>query len=210
MAMRRAGPLLIVALLARTASAQVFTGGTRVELTAGWNFSDFAGDGFTTHRTGLVAGLGLVQPIGKTGWSFEPQVLYSMKGARTKGALGETMLKVDYVDVPLLFRYEFWPDADGHPFFSLGATPAFPIACRGDVENGSPALRGSCADNNLDPHGFDVGLTGGLGWAFRYMNHLVTFGGRYNHGLVDVFDRGPSERNTVWSVVGAIDFAWLR
>jgi len=208
--MRRAAHLLLLALFAHPASAQVFTGGTRLELTAGWNFSNFAGDGSTDHRTGLIAGLGIVQPIGKTGWAFEPQVTYSMKGAETDGPLGETTLKVDYVEVPLLFRYEFWPDADSHPFFNLGATPAFRVGCRGHFENGSPVLRGSCTDNNLDPHDFDVGLTGGLGWAFRYMNHLVTFGGRYNYGLVDVFNHGPTERNTVWSIVGTIDFAWLR
>jgi hypothetical protein len=208
--MRRAVFLLTLAFSTRPTSAQVFTSGTRVEITAGWNFSNFAGDGSTQHRTGLIAGVGIVHPIATTGWSFEPQLTYSMKGAETDGPLGETMVKVDYVEVPLLFRYEFWPDADSHPFFSLGATPAFQVGCRGHVENGSPALHGSCVDNNLDPHDFDVGLTGGGGWAFRYMNHLVTIGGRYTYGLVDVFDHGPSERNKVWSVIATVDFAWLR
>ncbi|MBV9494090.1 MAG: PorT family protein [Acidobacteria bacterium] len=196
--------------MARAASAQVFTGGTRLELAAGWNFSNFSGDGSMKHRTGLVAGVGVLHPIGNTGWSFEPQLAYSMKGAESDGAVGETTFKVDYVEVPVLFRYEFWADADSHPFFSLGATPAFQVGCRAHSESGAIALHRACSDDNLDPHGFDVGLTGGGGFAFRYLNHLVTIGGRYNYGLVDVFRRGPNERNSVWSVVSTVDFPWLR
>jgi hypothetical protein len=210
--MKRALQFVAFALCARaaiaTATAQSIHRGTRFEIVAGANFADLTMGGETDHRTGLFAGIGIVQPIA-SGWNFAPELTYSMKGAKPEDRPGGGTLEVDYIEVPLLFRYQFWPDADGGPFFILGPTPAFNVRCDGDVNAVVAQPRGSCSDHNLDTHTFDVGLMGGAGFAFHYLNHVITVGGRYNYGLIDVFDHAGSSHNRVWSVVGTLDFPWI-
>src|SRR4051812_7236088 len=120
--MRRLYQLALLAVCAHGAHAQSLTRGTRLELLGGATFPNFTGDGSTKHRTGFTGGIGLVQPLGTGGWFFEPQVAYAMKGAKFEDIDPHTTIKLDYVDVPILLRYEFWVDADSRPFINLGAT----------------------------------------------------------------------------------------
>ena len=130
------------------------------------------------------------------------------EGATLEDFEPHTTIKLDYIDVPVLLRYEFWVDADSRPFVNVGVTPSFKVGCSGHFGVVSPLISASC--NNLDPHSFDTSLTAGAGWVFQYETHVVTIGGRYDYGLTDVFDHGPTERNKIWSVVGTIDFGWGR
>jgi hypothetical protein len=206
--MRRLYQLALLAVCAHGAHAQSLTRGTRLELLGGATFPNFTGDGSTKHRTGFTGGIGLVQPLGTGGWFFEPQVAYAMKGAKFEDIDPHTTIKLDYVDVPILLRYEFWVDADSRPFINLGATPSFKVGCSGAFGILSPGVHARCDD--LDPHGFDVALTGGAGWVFQYETHVVTIGGRFDNGMTEVFEHGPTERNKVWSVIATIDFGWGR
>jgi hypothetical protein len=206
--MKRFVQFVLLALCARAMHAQSLNRGTRLEVIGGATFPNFMGDGSTKHRTGFVGGLGLVQPLGTGGWFFEPQVTYTMKGAKDEDVDPHTTIKLDYIDVPVLLRYEFWVDADSRPFINLGATPSFKAGCSGQFGFASPAVAATC--DRLDPHDFDVGLTAGLGWVFQYETHVLTIGGRYDYGTMDVFDRGPRERNKVWSAVVTLDFGWGR
>lgn len=208
--MKRMLPLVALALTTHVAIAQRGERPARLEIMAGANLAKFSGDGGTDNRTGLVAGIGLVKPLAP-GWAFEPEVTYAMKGAKSSGSFAGTTstatFKLNYIEIPLLFRYEFSGGSNVRPFINFGPAPAFKVSCDGEVKSGGTTVSGSCDDNNLDTKSFDIGLVGGAGLAFHHMRHTITVGGRFDYGLIDAFDNGDA-KNRVWSIVGTIDFPW--
>lgn len=206
--MKRILPLLALALCARAALAQRAAGmrPARLEILAGANIATLSGDGQPDSRTGLIAGIGLVKPLAPN-WAFEPEIAYSMKGATGSDNGTTGALKLNYIEIPLLFRFEFSTASDVRPFVNFGPAPAFKISCDLEAKSGGVTVSGSCDDANLDVKSFDLGLTGGAGLAFRHLRHTLTIGARYTYGLTDVSDAGDA-KNRVWSIVGTIDFPW--
>lgn len=78
---------------------------------AGVNIAKFAGDPDpdSEFNTGLAAGIFTNIPI-SSGFSFEPSLEYSQKGAEfTTFANTEIKSKISYVDLPLMAKYNFTP-----------------------------------------------------------------------------------------------------
>ena len=78
---------------------------------AGLNVAKFAGDPDpnSEFNTGFAAGVFTNIPI-SSGFSFEPSVEYSQKGAEfTTFANTEVKSKISYVDLPLMAKYNFTP-----------------------------------------------------------------------------------------------------
>jgi len=92
---------------------------TKFGVKAGVNIAKFAGDPDpnSEFNTGLAAGLFANIPL-SSGFSFEPSVEYSQKGAEFTTALNtEVKSKITYIDLPLVAKYNFTPA------FSLFAGP---------------------------------------------------------------------------------------
>ncbi|HEY4303753.1 MAG TPA: porin family protein [Gemmatimonadaceae bacterium] len=212
--MKRLLPFVALAVLANTAVAQRRGGGggdvgdrpARFEIMAGANFAKLAGDGDDSDtRTGFVGGIGFIKPLAP-GWAFQPEVAFSMKGGEGNDAGTSSTLKLDYIEVPILFRYEFAsgrPAGGGvSPFINFGGAPEFNISCSVEASSGSASVNSDCG-NGIKT--FDFGLVGGAGLAFHSMGRELTVGVRYTHGLSDIADDFHA-KNRVWSVVGTIDF----
>lgn len=78
---------------------------------AGVNFAKFAGDPDpnSEFNTGFAAGIFTNIPI-STGFSFEPSLEYSQKGAEfTTFSNTEVKSKISYIDLPLMAKYNFTP-----------------------------------------------------------------------------------------------------
>ena len=79
---------------------------------AGLNIVKFAGDPDpnSEFNTGLAAGVYTNVPL-SSGFSFEPSLEYSQKGAEFTGALNnELKTKITYLDLPIMFKYNVTPN----------------------------------------------------------------------------------------------------
>ena len=94
-------------LFAGFAQAQTPTFGIK----AGLNIAKFAGDPDpnSEFNTGLAAGVYTNVPL-SSGFSFEPSLEYSQKGAEFTTALNnELKTKITYLDLPIMFKYNVTP-----------------------------------------------------------------------------------------------------
>ena len=79
---------------------------------AGLNIAKFAGDPDpnSEFNTGLAAGVYTNVPL-SSGFSFEPSLEYSQKGAEFTTALNnELKTKITYLDLPIMFKYNVTPN----------------------------------------------------------------------------------------------------
>ena len=81
---------------------------------AGLNIAKFAGDPDpnSEFNTGLAAGIFTNVPL-SSGFSFEPSLEYSQKGAEFTSRIGsvdtEYKTKITYLDLPIMFKYNLTP-----------------------------------------------------------------------------------------------------
>jgi len=193
---------IVVLMLAMTASAQ---SQIKFGVKAGAAMATMSGDGWDDievldsvsiekkYKLGLAAGAFVEFPLGTSGVSLQPEFLYVIKGAKAEVTEeGETYtekLKNDYLEVPVLIKYNFTTAGSTSPFMFVGPVAAFNIGSEMMVED-PPAADSTLGDFDIDnAKSLDFGLTigGGLGLAMGQSGKL-TFDLRYTIGLGDVFE----------------------
>lgn len=111
--------------------------------------------------------------------SIQPEILYSRKGGEltydNAFASGATQFKLNYIEVPLLFKVNITDS------FSVHAGPYFAYLVDAQVSNNANGDAFDFEDNysNDDFNKFDVGISAGIGFDFN----SVGIGARYNYGL---------------------------
>ena len=171
-------------------SAQVTYG-----VKAGINFATVTGD-FTEEaesRTGLHVGGFVEVPISER-FSFQPELLYSMQGA--KASVSETfegiMLsqdvtrKQDYLNIPLMVKYYLIENLS----IEAGPQVGFLLSAKGEVES---SFNGESITEDIDfkdeASSIDFGFN--LGAAYQ-LDMGLFFGARYNFGLSNINDNEDS------------------
>lgn len=111
-------------------------------------------------------------------YAFQPDIVYSMQGATS----GNTDIKLDYMNVPLLVQYMF---DNG---FRIQAGPQLGFLLNAEAENNN-----SSADIKDDFKSIDVGLSLGA----SYVHPPTGFGvdARYNLGISDISE-GSNTKTT--------------
>ena len=100
--------LFLILLTAQQAKAQSFAGGALL----GFNASQVSGDNLGGYdKAGISGGFFVSKPINEKS-ELEMRITYSAKGSRDvpnfeKGKYTAYYLKLNYVEVPLLYRYKF-------------------------------------------------------------------------------------------------------
>ena len=157
--------ITIMVLLASTATAQHTNIGIKGGLNS-YNIETNNGSGFDS-MIGLHAGLlGHIHLNDQFG--LQPEVYYSMQGAKS----GNSEIKLDYINVPLLLQYMF---DNG---FRIQAGPQLGLLLNAKAENDSSV-------NIKDEFkSLDLGLSVGA----SYVHVSTGFGidARYNLGLTDI------------------------
>lgn len=156
----------------------------------------------TSRRLGLIGGV-WVRLVSSGALSFQLEALLSEKGIKFEQAFEdipvEGNLRIRYVEVPVLARFDAMPGGAPTRFYVLaGAAPAFRIG------DGQLKLEAEGLDETLDFEesgetlkSFDVGLVGAAGIEFG--RALVE--GRYTHGLLVTGDGDDAPKNRVFSVM---------
>lgn len=160
-------PLLALTLgLTSAAQAQYRGRGGNVSLgiKAGGSLTRFVGKDsqYSNHRFGFHAGVFANVGFAKL-FAFQPELLYSQKGAATD--VVDLAYRLAYLDVPLAFHL----NTDGF-FFEAGPQVGFLLTAR--QEEGNRSL-----DLKPGTNGVDFGYLAGLGYQLK---HGLGFGLRYN------------------------------
>ena len=158
--------LVIVSLTTLGASSQVNFG-----LKAGMNISTLRGDGVGKAKSLIGANVGAFVNIPvSTMFSFQPEVLYSMEGA--KEDVFDTKIMLNYVNIPLMLKYT---DASGF-FGELGPQIGF-------LTSAKSKINGNTAD--IKDLYKSVNFSLGIGAGFNFTSS-VGVGLRYNLGLSNI------------------------
>jgi hypothetical protein len=192
---------LVVLLLAVTASAE---SQIKFGIKAGAVMANMSGDGWDTVEEmisgsiekkslmGMAGGLFVEYPLGTSGVSLQPEFLYVMKGAKGETTVGDITftrkLKNDYIEVPVLVKYNFTSAGKASPFMFVGPVAAFNIASK--IQDKNPPDDPDFGDFDVEnAKSLDFGLTtgGGLGLAMGQSGKLI-FDLRYTVGLGKIYD----------------------
>lgn len=124
-------------------------------------------------------------------FSFQPELLYSMQGAKTEesemGATMESKLKLGYLNVPLMFKFY----AAESFFIEAGPQVGFLMSAKADWEMSGGGVNLSGDEDVKDEYkSIDVGLNFGLGYNFT---ENLSVGARYNLGLSNIADVEDSD-----------------
>jgi hypothetical protein len=185
---------LAIALGAGTAGAQ--DSGVEFGLKAGLNLASLSGDdvfeeGALGNRTGFSGGLFVGIPVTEN-FLIQPEVLYSQKGAHVEAAGEEAAIKLDYVEVPVLFKGRF---GSGGAKPSVFAGPAVGFKVTGKTE-----FEGEEEDVE-DLKSTDFGIVFGAGLDLAAGSGSFILDVRYTLGLttIDDTDNPDDVKNGVWS-----------
>ena len=168
--------IVLVAGVAVAANAQSTSFGVK----AGTSLTSFTGKGSEGAENkfgfngGLIANFGLSDIV-----SIQPELLYSMKGAKGTETISGTKVtykeNLNYIDVPVLAHINA-----GGLFFELGPQVGFLVAANESVEaNGQSQSQ----DVKSQVKTVDFGYAAGLGYQLA---NGPGIGLRYNGGLVDI------------------------
>jgi len=185
---------------------------SRFGITAGVNWSTVAGDDVedAKRKTGLMAGGLVVLPVAPS-FSIQPELLYTMKGAGSEGD-GDFSVKINYIEIPVLARFDIQTTGGAKPFIYGGPSLAFKVGCSVEGNEGGVKVNIDCDDSNNqfgfpEFKSFDYGLVIGGGLAFDVSGKTLSIGARYNHGLGKVIEDSDA-KNRVISILASIEFPW--
>ena len=141
--------------------------------------------------------------------SIQPEILYVRMGGRFE-ADPDTYLEfwLDYIQVPVLLKFNIIPAGPLRPFLCAGGYGAYLFKATGVmVAAGVEQLpRGDFTD---DYQKLDYGVVGGAGLTFKLPGIALTIEGRYNYGLRNLLidpAAGESEKNSSLMALVGIGF----
>jgi hypothetical protein len=185
----------------------------RFGLIAGINSSTVGGGDAqdAKRRTGAMAGISFVAPV-SPGLSIEPELLYTMKGAGFSDNGTNGTVKMNYVEIPVLFRGSFPTSTNARPFLYGGPDIAFRVGC--SLEAQGQGISGDVSCDEFESEGLtfktvDYGIVIGAGVSFDLTGKIFTISARYDHSLGKLVEDSDT-KHRVLSLVGTLEFPWRR
>ena len=223
----RARSLLLNAAAAATAWTPALSQSTpqstpRVGIIAGANRATISG-GYSPRvstRTGFAGGLMAVLPVALR-FAIQPELMFTMTGANSDSGGVSATAKINYVEVPILARFQIPTPSSLKPFIYGGPGVAYRTSCMIEAHYAIGAVFGFDGDytvscDELARQGqraspgvkyrrtdFDGIIGGGL--VFDIGGRTTTVGVRYDVGFVNFFNRNGS-KNRVLSFMGTLEW----
>lgn len=150
-------------------------------------------------KRGLLAGAFVNVSIPNHPLSLQPELLYTQKGVKASGGGFSSSIRLNYIEVPLLFNFSFPKTGHLRTGVFIGPYLGFNINAEGTITGDGNSSSGSIDESIKDTDfGFVVG--GGLGL------NVFQLEVRYGAGLTKVFEDNSSGKNGVVSLVTGIKF----
>jgi Outer membrane protein beta-barrel domain len=195
--------MLVIALLAMPAMAQdEATGGAAKGFKVGVNMATLGGSdaGDVSSRIGFAFG-GFVMFELSPSFAIQPEVLYSMKGAKETILGTEVTTKLDYIEIPVLFTI-LVPSSSGGVTPRFYAGPNLALKASAKVSGGGLSVDISEFVKSTD-FGVTVGAGLGFGGGKGFMVDV-----RYTLGLSTIDNGSPAAdvKNNCFSILGGMSF----
>lgn len=165
----------------------------RIGILAGGTFSELRGldDATTSKRTGTMFGVSLTLPmVGNV--AVQPELLFVNKGSKlTIGGVFSKDVRIDYLEIPLLLRFDRKLTSAIGPHFYLGPSLGYKVGFKaGCIEtavlSGGAQNSSVCADQTFKPKSFDWGAVVGAGVDMNVGGIGITTGVRYGGSLANI------------------------
>lgn len=166
--------IIIAALLFSVGAANAQ--GVHFGIKGGMNASELHGSGITNNKTKIGYHGGLLAHIhtANKSWGIQPEVMYSMEGAKFEAASVKSQVDLSYVNVPVLVQYMF----DNGFRIEAGPQIGFLVAAKNKIGDNSVDVKNNFKSTNISiPVGIGYLTRSGLG-----------FDARYNFGVSDIND----------------------
>jgi len=163
------------------------------------NFNDT--DDSYDSRMGLMAGLTYDFAIPMSPISIQPGVFYTQKGAEASAEGVEGKVKLDYVEIPVVAKFDFILDNPMlTPHVYVGPYVGFNINAESELSSEAGSIGGDIDDV---VKGTDFGVVVGAGADITQFN----IGLRYSAGLTNIAEDDAFDgKNGVFSIVAGINF----
>ncbi|MBN2731020.1 MAG: PorT family protein [Balneolaceae bacterium] len=187
-----------------------FTGRTEAQhtewgLRGGLNMTNIYDTDFNPEpHVGFQAGLYLTHWFDKSSFAIQPEVLYTRKGFE------KNTYRINYIEVPVLARFNFNRDVKQQPYIYLGPyagikvnadTPPVVIHSGYITAPEGPSSNYSFTEGDINP--VDFGIIVGGGFDFGRFD----IGLRYSGGLRDISDdENTSAKHSVLSITAGAAF----
>ncbi|SHI96763.1 Outer membrane protein beta-barrel domain-containing protein [Mesonia phycicola] len=201
--------LLLIAAVAFLGISSVKAQEIEFGVKGGLNVATLGGDASDDYdldsRVGFHVGGFVEIPLSEK-ITFQPELLYSMQGAQlnlvyTDGlnsVSSEAKLKLDYINVPFMFKYEVVDNLA----VEVGPQIGFLINAKGEVEASVSGESGSYSDEiDVKDQYSTIDFAANLGVSYEFDMGLFA-GARYNFGLIDIEEESDdySEINNVFQL----------
>ncbi len=162
----------------------------RIGIIAGGTFSQLRGfeNVKARNRTGTMLGATLTIPAGAR-VAIQPELLFVNKGgALDYGGGGTDDVRLDYLEIPVLLRFEGGSGGAVNPHLYVGPSVAFNVGCNITTSGGGvvPSVSSDCTRDNFEPKSLDWGAIVGAGVDLSLGGIGVTGGARYGVGLANI------------------------
>lgn len=195
--------LILTAVMIQHANAQ---SPVSFGLKAGLNISNLHGSDLEPDaKTGLLLGGVLDINLPAAPFGIESGVYYSQKGAETEDTDFTYKLKLDYIEVPVLAKFQLGPPGPITPSLSVGPYLGFNVNAEQEISGDG----GSATDDISDEiSGTEFGGIASVGLDFNLGLTKLNATARYSYGFTSVWDDSDmdSDRNAVFSIALGIMF----
>ena len=197
--------VLVFVYMAPQANAQ---GLTAKGVVAGLNMAKVAGDDVDfgtiepSNRMGFAAGVFLNVSLNDN-LAFRPEVLYSQHGAKYEQGGNSIILKVDAIDIPLLFQYTFSMDGSISPFILVGPYAAYILSAKIGYDITGMDLDDEDVKDTIKD--LDFGVMFGIG---ALISGQFELSARYQMGLItlDDTDTEADMKNATIQIIAGFRF----
>lgn len=155
-----------------------------------------------TYNTGYAAGIYYSTQIANTSILFQPELLYIQKGFKADISIYNNNYRLEYLELPLLARYNFKTTSQFVPFIYAGPYVGLNISAETNAQYIADAanfIPNSILDEEVKPLEFGVVAGAGLGIG------RFDLGLRYEAGLTEVF-KNYKGKNHILSIFTGVGF----
>ncbi len=172
----------------------------------GMNIANITGtDDDLDARFGLTAGAVVDISLPMMPFGIQSGVFYTQKGAKIDNNDGEGTFRFDYIEVPVMARFQLGPPGPISPLLVVGPYVGFNV--NAEVEGTGNGVSASF-DLDDETRSTEIGGTIGVGLDFNLGLTKLNAMARYSYGFTTIFDSDfeDGERNAVLSVTVGIRF----
>jgi hypothetical protein len=169
--------------------------GAQAPVAGHWSLGPFAGLNYTTFygsdaqgedsRSDFAVG-GQFDYDFIGGGLFRTGLLYSRRGAQTTESGITDAVKINYIEIPVLFGFRFPTTAAVKPYVMGGGQLGFKSGCTVEESGGGSSISAGCDETGGDFSSTDLALVGGAGIAVPVGLSNLAFDVRYSVGLIKI------------------------